>query len=394
MGRRTVAVALLVAPALGLAAFDLAIVATAGARPGGPGLGAPSHFAVRQVVGVVLAAGLGLLVVRVGVARLLRAAPVLFLVALLATTAVFIPRIGVRAAGASRWLHLGPFSGSPAPFLIGATGLLMAAWSGTAPDGGERRTRWRFATRALALALALLAVLVLVAQPDFSAAAIALAVTFAALAGAGVGGRRLIPAAVVLVIALGLGASRFGYVGDRVRGFLSPERDRRGHGFEVLALARAKANGATSPAGLGHGTGRRHLSSPASDYVFALVHEELGRRGAWPVIGAWAAILTGATLAAGAAHGEARRRGAAAACAVALLAPAALHIAVSRGWMPITGVTMPFLSYDPALTVASGGEIGVLVAIALTREPVAPAASAPAASFPLPQPQPDEGPTV
>ena len=37
--------------------------------------------------------------------------------------------------------------------------------------------------------------------------------------------------------------------------------------------------------------------------------------------------------------------------------------------MPITGVTMPFLSYDPALAVASGGEIGVLVAIALARGP-------------------------
>ena len=61
--------------------------------------------------------------------------------------------------------------------------------------------------------------------------------------------------------------------------------------------------------------------------------------------------------------------GAAAACAAALLAPAALHIAVCRGWMPIIGVTMPFLSYDPALTVASGGEIGVLVAIALERAP-------------------------
>jgi cell division protein FtsW len=374
MARRTVAVALLVAPALGLAVFAVAIVATAGARPGAPGLGAPTHFAVRQIIGIGLAAGLGLLIVRVGVARLLRAAPVLFFVALLATAAVFVPGIGVRAAGASRWLHVGPLSGSPAPFLIGATGLLMAAWSGTAPGGGDRRERWRLATRALALVLALLAVLVLVAQPDFSAAAVALAVTFAALAGAGVGGRRLLPAAVVLVIALALGASRFGYVGDRVRGFLSPESDRRGHGFEVLALARAKANGAAGAVGLGHGTGRRHLSSPASDYVFALVHEELGRLGAWAVIGGWVAMLAGAALATRSARGDARRRGAAAGCAVALLAPAALHIAVSRGWMPITGVTMPFLSYDPALTVASGGEIGVLVAIALEREPIAPAA--------------------
>jgi len=38
--------------------------------------------------------------------------------------------------GASRWLHLGPLSGSPAPFLIGATGLLVAAWS-AAPEASD-----------------------------------------------------------------------------------------------------------------------------------------------------------------------------------------------------------------------------------------------------------------
>jgi cell division protein FtsW len=214
-------------------------------------------------------------------------------------------------------------------------------------------------------------VAVLVAEPDFSAAAIALAAAFAAFAGAGVAGRRLVPAAVVLALALALGASRFGYVGDRIHGFVSPESDRRGHGFEVLALARARANAAAGAAGLGHGAARRHLSSSASDYAFAIVGEELGRRGAWAVVGAWAAIAAGAALATRAGAGNARRRGGAAACAAALLGPAALHIAVCRGWTPIVGVTMPFLSYDPALTVASGGEIGFLVGMALFRE-VAP----------------------
>ncbi len=208
----------------------------------------------------------------------------------------------------------------------------------------------------------------LVAQPDFSAAAVALCVTFAALAGAGVAGRRLVPAAAVLLLALVLGASRFGYVGSRIHGFLSPQSDRRGHGFEVLALARAKANAATGPSGLGQGSARRHLSSPASDYVFAIVNEELGAGGAWAVVGAWAAVAAGAALAARAAGGDERRRGVADACTAALLAPAALHIAVCRGWIPIVGVTMPFLSYDPALTVASGGEIGVLVALALAAQ--------------------------
>jgi cell division protein FtsW len=364
MTRRIVTLALLVVPAFGLAALGFAIVATAGQRPGGPGFGAPTHFAMRQATGVALGAALGALVARVGVQRVFRAAPLLFALALLATAAVFIRGVGVHAAGANRWLHLGPVSGSPAPFLIGATGLLVAAWAGgdTAAPGP------RFGSRPLALALALLAVLVLVAEPDFSAAAIALAATFAAFAGAGVAGRRLVPAAVVLALALALGASRFGYVGDRIHGFLSPQSDRHGHGFEVLALARARADAAAGAAGLGHGTSRRHLSSPASDYVFALVGDELGRRGMWAVVGAWTAIAAGAVLATRAAAGEARRRGGAAACAAALLAPAALHIAVCRGWTPIVGVTMPFLSYDPALTVASGGEIGFLVGLAFVRD--------------------------
>ena len=149
MSRARVAVLLLVLPALALGVLCLAIVATAGARPGAPGLGAPSHFAVRQLVGLALGLALGLLAARAGAERILRAAPVLFVVALVATAAVFVPGVGVRAAGASRWLKLGPFSGSPAPFLIGATGLLVAAWS----DRGDRRCppdrrrvppRWRW----------------------------------------------------------------------------------------------------------------------------------------------------------------------------------------------------------------------------------------------------------
>jgi len=368
MARRTVAIALLVAPAVGLAALDLVIVAGAASRPGPPGLGAPAHFALRQAIALALAGALGVVVARVGIERVLRRAPLLFAIALCATAAVFIPGVGVRAAGASRWLHLGPLSGSPAPFLIGATGLLVAAWS-AAPDPALGR----LASRPLALVLALLAVLVLVAQPDFSAAAVVLCVAFAALVASGVAGRRLAPAVAVLLVALALGASRVGYVGGRIQGFVSPERDRRGHGFEVLTLARAKASGAAGAVGLGHGVARRHLSSPASDYVFAIVAEELGWPGAWAVIGAWAAITAGAVLAARA-TADGRRRAVAAACTAALLAPAALHIAVCRGWTPIVGVTMPFLSYDPALTVASGGEIGALVAVALAAPPAAPAA--------------------
>jgi len=363
MSRARLTIVLLVVPALALGGLCLAIVATAAPRGGAPGLGASGHFAVRQLAGLGLGLVLGLVAARVGAERILRAAPVLFVAALVATAAVFVPGVGVRAAGASRWLKLGPFSGSPAPFLIGATGLLVAAWSDPGNRGDQRSHM--IASRPTALALALIALLVLVAEPDFSAAAVVLAVAFAALGGGGVASRRLIPAALLLLLALGAGASRFGYVNKRVDGFISPQSDRRGKGFEVLALARANASATAGATGLGNGSARRHLSSPASDYVFAIVGEELGRKGMWGVVGAWLLLATGAALAARSAGGDPRLRATAAACAAALLAPAAMHVAVCRGWTPIVGVTMPFLSYDPTLTVASGGELGVLAAIAL-----------------------------
>lgn len=354
MGRRALTLSLLLVPAAGLGALGLIVVAAAPARPGAAGFGAPSHFAVRQAVGLACGAALGALVARLGTRRLFAAAPPIFMGALAVALAVFAPGIGVRAAGARRWIHLGPLSGGPAPFLIGAVALLVAA----ARDDGARR---------LGIAGALAAVLALVIEPDFSAAAIALAVAFAALAGGGVPGRRLLPAAGLLLVALAFGATRFGYVENRIRGFRAPESDRRGKGFEVLALAHANAAGAARGAGLGHGVARRRLSSPASDYAFAVVGEELGHGGALAVVAAWLALGAGVVLAARspAARQDPAARAAAAGLGTALAAPAALHIAVCRGWLPIIGVTMPLLSYDPALTVAAGAELGILAAITL-----------------------------
>jgi cell division protein FtsW len=204
-------------------------------------------------------------------------------------------------------------------------------------------------------------------EPDFSAAATTLVVGFATVAAAGrIPARRLVPVAALLLALLAGGALRSAYVDNRIRGFVSPQTDPRGKGFEVLALAHAKAAADAGPAGLGHGRARRRLSSPASDYAFALVGEELGRTGAWAVLTCWAAIAAGVLWAA---QGAVRRhdvggRALAAGLGTALLVPAALHVAVCRGWLPIIGVSMPLLSYDPGLTVTSGAELGLLAAVA------------------------------
>ncbi len=385
--RRGLPFFLLLAPALALAALGMLMVTSTTARHATAAFGDPRHFMVRQVIATVLGAGLALAIVRAGPARLLQAAPVIFVVALLAALAVFIPGIGVRAAGARRWLHIGALTGSPAPILTVAIALIISAWGrdpedapprprvGLAPAAGSpppgARTPDPLARRVLALTLAFAALLALVIEPDFSAAAIAGAVGLAALAGLGFRGRRLVPAAAALVLALMLVASQFAYVSGRLRGFLAPERDRHGKGFEVLAIARAAAVATPSGAGLGHGEARHRLSSPGSDYVFAIVTEEMGKTVARAVVLAWLAIGAGAVMAARGLD-DRRMRALALSSGLAMLAPAALHIAVCTGLLPIIGVTMPLVSYDPAATLAAGAELGLIASIALAAPVRAP----------------------
>ncbi len=369
MVRRALPVLLLVAPALGLGGIGLALVAAAPAHAGAAGFGAAQHFARRAAIGLLLGIGLGAAAAQLGTRRLLAAAPQVFALALLATVAVWVPRVGVLAAGARRWIHLGPIGGSPSPMLAGAVALWLAAGEsgpGDAPAARSRATRVT-RRRAVALAGALTAVLIMALEPDFSAAATTLVVAFATVAAAGrVRARRLIPVAAIMLALLAGGALRSSYVDKRIRGFLAPESDRRGKGFEVLALAHANATAGAGGVGLGRGRARRRLSSPASDYAFALVGEELGRPGAFAVLAGWVAIAAGVGLAgrAAARRDDVGGRALAAGLGTALLVPATLHIAVCRGWLPIIGVTMPLLSYDPALTVASGAELGLLAGIA------------------------------
>jgi cell division protein FtsW (lipid II flippase) len=55
-----------------------------------------------------------------------------------------------------------------------------------------------------------------------------------------------------------------------------------------------------------------------------------------------------------------------------MVAPAALHIAVCTGLIPIIGVTMPLVSYDPSATLAAGAELGLIASIVLQAPARAP----------------------
>jgi cell division protein FtsW len=322
------------------------------------------HFPLRHLGALFVASMVALLVARRPAGTLLRAAPVMYLLALLAVAAVFVPGLGVRAAGAHRWLKFGASSFAPAPFLVWATGLLTAAWAPTRGDPPEGRERPRSSRLHVGLLASIgLALFVFVWEPDFSAAGIMVVTVLVVLAGVGWGSLRLIAVALAGAALLTLVASRFPYVASRVAGFRAPAADRQGKGFEVLALERSSLQ--AEGRGLGHGNARWLLSSPASDYAFAVAREELGRGGALVMVGATLVGMMGAFFVGqGAAKKQKRLRAVAFGSGAAIGAPALLHVAVCSGLVPIVGVSWPLVSYDPGAVVAAGLSLGALASVA------------------------------
>lgn len=342
----------------GLAAFSLSLlgmllVSSVSPWPDGDVL----HFPGRHLLSLVVAAALAWGAWRLGAAALLRLAPWLYLFSLAAVVAVFIPGLGIRAAGAHRWLRVGSWSLAPAPLLVWSSGLLASAW-GRLPSPDSRREGRRFALVLIALLLALGAFM---SEPDFSAAGALVVTAVAALAGLGTAGRRLLPVALAGALIVAVVASRFPYVEGRIAGFRAPAADRRGKGFEVLALERATLQPA---AGLGRGYARRVLSSPASDYAFAVAREELG----WPaaaalVVGSLVAFLGAVAVGLSVGRQDRRLRALAFASGFSFAAPALLHIAVCSRLVPIVGVSLPLVSYDPGAVVAAGLAFGAMAAV-------------------------------
>src|ERR1041384_7189286 len=97
--RRGISLLLLLVPAFALAALGILMVTSTMERHAAVTFGDPRHFAVRHLIATGLATMLAVAIARMGPARMLRAAPLIFIAALIAALAVFVPGIGVRAAG-------------------------------------------------------------------------------------------------------------------------------------------------------------------------------------------------------------------------------------------------------------------------------------------------------
>jgi rod shape determining protein RodA len=342
--------------ALLLAAIGLLTVHSASAEM-------PVDYLPRQAIWVGIGFVLLLIVVSIDYHILLDLSLVLYVLGL--GSLVLVLFAGVERGGAANWLQIGPFQFQPSEFAKLATGLLVARYL-----AGLNRRILDLPQIFMAVAIVAVPMFLVAIEPDMGGAAMFAPLIAGMLLVAGIRPRLLITAAV-LVIVLGAGVWTFGMQGyqrQRVLTFLQPESDPLGAGYQVRQSKIAVGSGALVGKGYLQGTQSQlhYLPARHTDFILAVLAEEWGFLGVLGVLGLYALYITSAARIAIRARDRAGIL-----LVTGLLSVQCFHIlynsAMVVGFVPITGIPIPFLSYGGSFTMVNFISTGIMLGVDLRR---------------------------
>ena len=326
----------------------------------------PLHFLLRQLMFLPLGLVAFAMALRTPLEWLDAMATPLMLLAVFLLVLVLVPGVGREVNGATRWLPLGPVNVQVSEVV--RVFMLVYVASHLERHAGELQQSLR-PLLAPALVLAIVGLLLL-AQPDFGALAI-LCATLGAL---------VFIAGISLPLFLGLGA--VGVAGamalihaepyrlERLATFRDPWADPFDSGFQLTQSLIAVGRGEWFGVGLGNSVQKLfYLPEAHTDFVFAVLAEELGVVGMAVVIGLYAFIVLRACLIGGAALRAGNGSGGLLAygIGISLGLQAFVNMGVNLGLLPTKGLTLPLMSYGGSSLVMTLLALGLLLRVDFER---------------------------
>ncbi len=272
---------------------------------------------------------------------------------ILLLVAVLIPGIGVVRNGSQSWIAVGPLSLQPSELTKIAT-IIKLSFILANQKSTQSKIHWRH------FLYLFIPVILIMLQPDFGSAFILIVSVFLLFFIAGYPIRFyafLIIAGVLGLVGLILSAP---YRLKRIEAFLDPWSDPLGSGFQAIQSLLA-----IGPAGLyGHGFGNSrqkylYLPEPQNDFIFSIIAEEMGFIGAAIIICAFGLLIySGYKLAY---KSSLKVSLYSIATLIGMIGfQAFLNIGVVSGLLPVTGVTLPFISYGGTSLVVTWIAIGIV----------------------------------
>ncbi len=279
----------------------------------------------------------------------------------------FVPSIGVEQFGARIWVKIGPVNFQPGE----ATKLVLAVFF--AAYLVDRRELLRTSTRRIGpfnvpdpkylgpiFIVWGISLVVMIAQKDLGTSLLFFALFVVMLWVATERPSWLIVGAVLFVVGAWFAVANFAHVQERVDIWLDPWRDIDGNGYQIAQAAFAMASGGLT----GTGLGLNNVGIPLveSDFIFASVAEQLGLLGATVILTTFL-MMIGSGLRIATRTVQPFEKLLATGLTALLGIQAFIIIGGVTRLLPLTGVTLPFVSYGGSSLVANYVLLGLLLRI-------------------------------
>ena len=344
---------------LGLVGFGIVMVFNVSYFRAQDLYGAPYAFFFKHVAAAAAGGVLLVAVSRVRPELFERWAGTLYLIGLGLLVLVLIPGIGVARGGARRWLPFPGFSLQPAELVKITTVIYLARWISRRQDRMHH-----FASGILPALVSVGCVAALmVLQPDFGTAAIIGAVLLLMLF---VGGARPIHIAglgAIALVVLSVGVMLAEYRMRRFLAFLDPWQHSQDSAFQLVQSLIAFGSGGITGVGLGQSRQKLFFLPEAhTDFIFALIGEELGLWGALLVLVLFGILgMRGFRVASR--HPDPFASALAFGLTLVILLEAVVNVGVVVGLLPTKGLALPVLSYGGSALIGTLLQVGMLAAL-------------------------------
>ncbi len=339
----------------------------------------PYQLFWRQIVSTVIALFVMLAVSRVDYHLWVKKRALLWGGGLFSLLLLLVPHIGVTLNGARRWVHLGVFTLQPSEVARVILVILMAALLAREKNVQSFGTGEVFRIRpdkAIGFALLMIPYLALILhEPDFGSDLFIVIVMLAMLFLSGVSFRQI---GVVLGV-LGVSASLFllhhAYAIARFHNFARTHNATQTLGTQLGQSLVAIGSGGIWGQGLGHDwVGGGVLPEPGTDFIFALVGEELGFFWSVAVVVVFLVIfLVGMKTAAQAPDFLGRILVQGLTMSIAL--EALMNLGVVTGLFPTKGIPLPFMSFGGSSLMSNAWGVGMILSVSRYRKRTSPAPS-------------------
>lgn len=323
-------------------------------------MGDALFYAKRQFLSAMLGLGLMLVTMRLPVHRLQKISPYLFVCCLGMLLLPLIPGIADRAGGASRWVKFGPVRFQPAEFVKVGMVIFMA---GFFARHEQRIGSFVHGIIKPFLLVSMVAGLLLL-QPDFGSSAVIIVVVLSMALAGGVRLSHLAVCSVVAAVCMAVLVIISPYRMMRIVSFLSPFADVSGKGYQLIQSLIAVGTGQLYGVGLGASQQKLFfLPAAHTDFIFAVVAEELGFIGGVVLLIAFLVVMWRGLLVARAVRHDTFRFTLAVGLTMMIVAPALLNVGVVIGLLPTKGMVLPLVGYGGSSLMACLAVVGLLLGV-------------------------------